>query len=223
METVGKAIALLTALVALLSAYIGYKALTARKQRTRPAQIHALRFKNPAVSTARVSIRRMKWSLAIPALFNFALGGIMLVTGFEPAAIMPLLVAVLSTLVIFTMRTKPPSRVMKHAEFVFEAAPKEILKQSLAALQTIGAQVGIYDSENGIIEAKDRVRWFSQGGAIITVRVHVDEKQMTCLRIESDAPIASAIFGARYHARVIQRFGEELFMLNEQPEKETGG
>ena len=86
---------------------------------------------------------------------------------------------------------------------------KDALKLSLKALTRMGAKIGNYNTNKGVIDARTRMSWRSFG-EIISVRATGKNKNEVKLRIDSDAIQPSVLFDLGANARNIRRFKEEL-------------
>jgi len=173
-----------------------------------PKRFRVLQFVDPTVAIRPWNMRRVKWLLAIPSVLFCAL---FLVTA-EPNAFTTLFVVgttVYTVGVTFFLRSKPPSRTVKTAEFKVKGNLEYVLQDCLTAVQQIGARIGNYDSLKGVIEARTKMNWINFG-QIIKIEVAKTSRDEMSLRITSDAvqPSATIDFGA--NARNIRRIKNRL-------------
>ena len=70
MDNLGKLVSLLTAIVGLVSALVGYKVLIAKQKAAHSSPTYVVRFKNPAVRTRPWNLKLLRWLNLFPASIN---------------------------------------------------------------------------------------------------------------------------------------------------------
>ena len=93
---------------------------------------------------------------------------------------------------------------------MLELSPEEVVERSLKALQNMDTNIGSYDVEAGLIEARTAMNWRTFGDVML-VRVSAVDANQTTLIIESDSPLPSVLYDFGSNARNIKRFEQELF------------
>lgn len=221
-ETPKEALSLATAALGLLSAWLGYRALLQKQKGKTPTSfpLRTLSIRNPNVRIRPWKMARIRWLFIAPVALN-ALTAIVLFHDLF-FALANLVAAALITLFVLLLRTDPPSRTLKRAEYLLDASPVRALEFSMTALTTIGASIGHYDSAQGLIEARMPMTWRTFG-QIVTVTAHALDEHTTRLRIESDAVQPSVLVDWGENARTIRRYQEQLLGAGVQEKSERSG
>jgi hypothetical protein len=158
-------------------------------------------------------VRRKPWNVAVIRWVGIAAAVAACSYGAfnlsDPSGVVLVGEGAMFALLFGTMRTKPPSRVRKCAQVVVSMPASEAARLSLAAAQSLGARIGQFDADAGVLVASTGVTWRSFG-EIIAVRVTARDPATSEISLESDAVEPSAFIDWGANARNIQRMKAAL-------------
>jgi hypothetical protein len=214
MDALKQLISIASALIGLASVVIGYKALVKKHAGASPPSLRALRVVNPAVRIRPWNMRRVRWLFLLPAAVNIVIALVLFRT--SGAVVLNIVVGAFLLAVLMLARVEPPSRTIKRSEYVLEGTPKGALEDSLSALAGLGAKVGYFDADEGVIEASTSVNWRSFG-EILTVRVSQIAEGRIRMEVQSDVFQPSVLFDFGANARNLRRFQAGLLQSSSLP------
>jgi hypothetical protein len=192
-ELVKDSIGVVSAAIALATAWIGYRAAKKTAIANRDAKFKVLKIEDSGVRQKPWSMRRLRWVGVLGALPALVLG----ITGFEmlgPAlSVLNIAMGLGLIALIALLRTEPPSRTRKHTRLELQLSVEAAMEACFRAATDMGAQIAKYDATSGVLIAKTGLSWRSFG-EIITVKVfHLDQKRCE-VQIESDVVQVSVLF-----------------------------
>src|SRR5262245_38356944 len=200
-------ITLATAALGLCTAWINYRAASRRGIENRLEQLDVLRLINPAVSITYWNIRNIR---RISVIFgSIWLFGLLIAALIQEDRIqfliVPIMITVVTIIISFTYRTKPPSRVYRRAELEIVADSATTLQRCIEAITVLRGQIAKIDgeSEPKVVVSRTRMTWRSWG-CIVSLTVSSPAPDRSHLLIESDSIVPAVVFDWGENSRNIR-------------------
>ena len=209
-ELIKDSIGVVSAAIALATAWITYRAAKKKAITNREATSKVLKIDDSDVRQMPWNIRRYKWLGVLGALPALSLG----LTNFESLGptLATLNIAMglgLIALIAF-LRTEPPSRTRRSTRLELQLPSKTAMEACLRAASDMGAQIAKYDATSGVLIAKTGLSWRSFG-EIITVKALPLDPSGCEVQIESDVVQVWVLVDWGANRRNLRHFQSALF------------
>lgn len=209
-ELVKDVIGIASAAIALAAAWVGYRAARQKAIANREAAFNVVKIDDPDVRRAPWNLRRYRWWLAaIGGLPSLILGLISYDADDAGPAIVNIAMGVGVIILMFTLRTEPPSRTRKTLRLELDLPMQTAMAACLRAASDMGAEIATYDAHAGVLIAKTGVTWRSFGEIVTAKAVALDARRCE-VQIESDVLQVSTLLDWGANRRNLKRLQSAL-------------
>jgi len=211
MEYLKEILTIITAFIALATAWVGYKSIR-KKQTGNISTDKTLRhYYNPAINVNKWRIETIKKALVI--MFGSVYLIVAIWENSISLAVMGCIITFIFAIFVKKSRDLKSSKHKKLARYTFEAPKRSVMQRAHTALERINCKIASYNEESGIIEAKTSPNFWSNG-EIIKVKLIETEQGYTRLFIQSDTVMPyEGHFDLGINARNIDKFYKEIILL----------